>query len=472
MYKCKQCDTVCETADHFRKHFTQHLEPHQQNVKTYRIKLEEHSTYVYHCKLCKKNLDENEYKRHSEKHGNEVCKICDTCGKVFTLYGSWYTHQQIHIAEKSDNKFVCKICGKSFTLASLLRVHMRVHSKDRPHVCEICGKRFKTNRSLVRHRLTHSDVKPLSCEFCGKGFTCAYNLNAHLRTHTGEKPYKCDVCNAAFTHNVSLKTHKRSAHGIDMWKGQIPPGSQEVDNINIKDPEFYKLREKDASGLQSSLAQESKPSETSDSYTQESKPSETSDTYTQENKPSETFDTYTKEGKATQSSDIKEQPSKISATTGNLQVSSSEESGHMLDATAQCPTSSKAQFKHPSASDSDNKGHLFKKDEILSSSSNSYVSVPIRAPDSSRMQMASYLQPQSNIPNYPPVSSHTGLYLPFLGFPEMADNSHQNVQPPHAHSVHAASHGNVDFDLMHASQTQRTGNRWTNEAPARQFTDL
>ena len=446
---------MCETADEFRKHYTQHLEPHQQNVKTYRIKLEEHSTSVYHCKLCKINLDENEYKRHSEKHGNEVCKICDTCGKVFTLYGSWYTHQQIHIAEKSDNKFVCKICGKSFTLASLLRVHMRVHSKDRPHVCEICGKRFKTNRSLVRHRLTHSDVKPLSCEFCGKGFTCAYNLNGHLRTHTGEKPYICDVCNAAFTHNVSLKTHKRSAHGIDMWKGQKPPGSQEVDNINIKDPELYKLREKDAPSLQLSTAQESKPSESSDTYTQESKPTQSYNIYTQENKP-------------TQSSDITEQPSKTSASTGQLR---SEDSGQLPNASTSSPSGSKAQFEHLSTLDSDNKGHLFKRDEISSSSPNSYVSVPIRAPDSSRMQMVSYLQSQNNIPNFPQVSSHTGMYLPFLGFPEMADISHQNVQPPLAHSVHAASHGNVDFD-SNAYQTQRTGNRWTNEAPGRQFTDL
>ena len=283
MFKCKQCDTVCETRDGFREHFTQHLGLHQQNLKENKINIGENSTSFYYCKLCNINFGENEYQKHWEKHrhGKQLNKICDTCGKVFKAKSSWFTHLRSHNVVKSNNMYVCKICGKTFSLPGLLKRHIKVHSKERPLVCEICGKRFKLSKSLNRHRRIHSDVKEC-CEFCGKGFNSSCNLRAHLRSHTGEKPYQCEICFAAFTHNVSLKTHKRSAHGIDMWKGHKPPGSQEVDNINIKDPELYKLREKDVAELQSSSPQ-SKSAKNADITEQPSKTSDTIGNYNKDN---------------------------------------------------------------------------------------------------------------------------------------------------------------------------------------------
>ena len=402
-----------ETNDDVRKHFAQHLEPHQKNLEGMPWKeIAANFTFERYCKECKMYVNtEKEVKRHWEKHNvkKEVNRICDTCGKVYTNYGSWFGHQQKHQVEKSGNLFVCKICGKTFTSVSLLTSHMKVHSKERPHICEICGKSFKYNGKLIRHRRTHSNVKPFSCQYCGKGFANAYSLKGHVRMHTGEKPYKCEICEVSFTHNVSLKTHKRSAHGIDMFRGKETSGSQEVDDINIKDPELYKLRQKNVASFQSSLAQESKP---------------------------------------TQSFDMTEQPSKTSATTGCLN------SGDFLHAHTSSPDDSKALSKHLSllastlpTLESDEKGHQ------LGSPPISYVSVPIRAPDSSRMQMVSCLQSQSNVPNFPPDPSHPGLYLPLLGYPEMTNNCHQNVQPPLAYSIHAASHSTVDFDTNN-SQTQ------------------
>ena len=424
MYKCKQCDTICESRDEFRKHFTQHLEPHQQNLKDYKIDVDENSTLIHYCKLCKINLGENEYKKHSEKHGQQVNRICDTCGKVFKLERSWHTHLQSHKAVKNNNLHVCKICGKTFSLPVLIKAHMKVHSKERPHVCEICGKGFKFNKHLNRHRLIHSDVKPLSCEFCGKGFSDVCNLSAHLRTHTGEKPFKCDICEAAFTHNVSLKTHKRSAHGIDMWKGIKPRGSQEVDNINLKDPELYKLREKDIAGLQSSSPQ-SKPAKNADN---------------------------------------KEQPSRTLETTGNL---NRDNSRRLHDASISGQSGSKAQFKQPSSLAIDIKSQQFK-EEVISgiagSSPDSYISVPIRAPD--RMQMDPYFQAQSNNPVFPHVPSNLGLQMPLLVYPEMTDGNRLNVQPPLA-----SSHGSIEFDT-NSSRAQRTSSGSASEATRRQFTDL
>ena len=439
IYKCKQCVIeVGDTHDDVRKHYAQHMQSQQGNLETKTVNLERMAwkqiatnfTFVHQCKECKMFLSKKEVKRHWEKHTPKKLetRICDTCGKVYNNYSSWFTHQQKHQVVKSGNLYICKVCGKTFTSVNLLKIHMKVHSKERPHVCEICGKCFKINRHLIRHRMIHSDVKPFSCEYCGKGFSCVYNLSAHLRTHTGEKPYKCDICDVAFTHNVSLKTHKRSAHGIDLWRGKKPPGSQEVDNLNLNDAELYKLRENNVVGLLSSVEQEDKPSH---------------------------------------SSDVKEQPSKTSATTGQ---SRSEDSGQ-VGASSSGPSGSKAQSKQLPSLTPDTKIPQFKKEYISDLSHDSYVSVPIRATDPSRMQLVPYLQSESNIPNFPPLPGHPGLYLPLLGFPEMADKNGQNVQPPLAHSAHAPSHSNVDFDVG-TSQSQRTGSRWTNEAPGRQFTDL
>ena len=284
MYKCKQCDAACPTKIEFQEHFTQHLKPHQ-NLKAYKIDVDENSTVVHYCRLCRKNIDEND-KRHYEKHIHQEERICDTCGKVYKCDKRWYRHLQMHRDVKNKNLYVCKICGKVITTRIQLKAHVRqVHSKERPFVCEICGKSFKFHRFLIRHRYIHTDDKPLSCEFCGKRYAKKdiSNLKAHLRTHTGEKPYHCDICDAVFNHNVSLKTHKKSAHGIDMWKGIKPRGSQEVDNINVKDPELYKLRQKDvAAGLQRNSPQ-SKSTQKADSKDQPSKTSDTTGNFDKEN---------------------------------------------------------------------------------------------------------------------------------------------------------------------------------------------
>ena len=466
MYKCKKCASVCETADEFRKHFTQHLEPHQRSSNTYKIDVPENSTCVYHCRLCDINLDENEYKRHSEKHGRKVCKICDTCGKVYTIYSSWFRHQQLHHVEKSGNLYICKVCGKTFTFASLLRTHMKVHSKERPHVCEICGKSFKTNRHLVRHRFTHSDVKPLSCEYCGKGFASTYNLKCHRRTHTGEKPYKCDVCKASFTHNISLKTHKRSVHGIDMWKGQKPPGSQEIDDINVKDPELYKLRK---------LIDASK----------------TTDPECSSRPPDIPLESYIAKEQVTETSYIEGQPSKSSV------VKKQPKSKDVAQSSEELKTSA-------SIAAAGNNKELFHRKNHCDLSSDSYVSVPIRPPPldpTPRMQLVPYSQSQNTVPNFQPVANSPGLYQPLLGYSEMANNDHQNVQPPLVHStsvptpisahgyVHSSVHSSAQSSALDTArsvvgyannhpapstqaQPQRTGNRWSNGATGRQFTDL
>ena len=233
----------------------QHLEPDQRNYKNFKKDITEYSIVVFHCKKCKIDIDEKDVKKHALMHTQEVCKICDTCGKVFNILGSWYRHQKIHQVKKSGNSWVCKVCGKSCIFRAALRDHMKTHSNERPHICEVCGKCFKDSSGLKKHGTVHSTVMTISCEYCGKGFNRHDNYKTHLRSHTGGKPYQCDICEAAFTYNTSLKSHKISVHGTDSWKGRK---SQIIDDINLEDPELYNLRK-----LQETSGGKEKPEEAS-----------------------------------------------------------------------------------------------------------------------------------------------------------------------------------------------------------------
>ena len=234
IFQCNQCETISQTKPDFMEHFQTHLERKRN------IDIAKEATLKYHCRSCDLVLNAGkEVEKHRQKHEREVCKVCDTCGILFTRRHMWDLHQRKHEAEKTNQWYVCKKCNASFHYKKGLEKHLARHTAERPHVCEFCGKSFKQASTLARHQFIHSNDKPLSCEFCGKGFTSRYNLKGHLRTHTGEKPFKCDVCEAAFTHNVSLKTHKRSAHGIDVWKDQKSQIVEEFDDVNITDPKMY-----------------------------------------------------------------------------------------------------------------------------------------------------------------------------------------------------------------------------------------
>ena len=229
IYECKDCQTQCETQDSFRRHYKIHCDA--KGKKLSQIDVQEKATIIMKCTLCVCDVMVDNVKKHSKFHSRQhrskqPYRVCDLCGKSFTMKSTWWNHMRLHRARESGEHHCCTVCSKSFILSEHLSMHMAIHSNARPHVCEICGKAFKQSKGLYKHRnthRTHTNFKPFPCEFCGKYFTNKYNLDGHMRTHTGEKPFQCDLCNAAFTHNVSLKTHKKSAHGIDMWKDQKTP---------------------------------------------------------------------------------------------------------------------------------------------------------------------------------------------------------------------------------------------------------
>ncbi|XP_072034339.1 uncharacterized protein [Amphiura filiformis] len=238
LFQCKQCSKICESFVEFRTHYEIHLESND-NAESTVFRDSKFYNLLYHCKPCNKVLNEIEIVSHRNMHGEKVHKVCDICGMVFTIRGSWHKHIKKHEAKKTGNRFVCKLCGKTFPLIAWLKRHMQFHSKERPHICEVCGKGFKEHSGLLRHSKTHRSTKPHACQFCGKGFVAKDSLRGHERTHTGEKPFKCNLCSAAFTHNGTLTCHKKTAHGIDTSKDNKYQMVQEFDDINIQDPNMY-----------------------------------------------------------------------------------------------------------------------------------------------------------------------------------------------------------------------------------------
>ncbi|XP_072034337.1 uncharacterized protein [Amphiura filiformis] len=261
LFQCKQCSTMCESFGELQIHYETHAES-KENAGT-KPALGDTTLYtvMYRCKPCDMLLAESEIKYHRKKHKEMIHKVCDICGKAFTVRVTWHKHLNMHEAERTGYRYVCKICGKKFHLLQSLKRHMKYHSTERPHVCEVCGKSFKTTSALKRHRRIHVTTKPYICKFCGKGFTQQYNLKGHERMHTGEKPFKCNLCSAAFAHNGTLTCHKKTAHGIDVSKDDT---FLEFDEINVRDPKLYEhVQITSATGASTISSQDEKLQKTS-----------------------------------------------------------------------------------------------------------------------------------------------------------------------------------------------------------------
>ena len=238
LFQCNRCLMTFESFVKLRTHYESTHDTEGGKSPIVRGS-KEHYTRLYHCIPCNKDFDEDLIIRHQNKHKEEINKVCDICGRVFTVRGTWHKHLRQHRAFSTGKRLQCKLCGKTFTLISDLKKHMPYHSKERPHICEVCGKGFKDRNSVKKHRKIHLTVKPHTCQFCGKGFAQLYNLRGHLRTHTGEKPFKCDLCSSVFAHKGTLTCHKKTVHGVDTSEYQKLHSVQEFDDINVSDPQMY-----------------------------------------------------------------------------------------------------------------------------------------------------------------------------------------------------------------------------------------
>ena len=67
-----------------------------------------------------------------------------------------------------------------------------------------CGRAFSCYTSFLTHEKTHTGEKPYECTECGKAFIYCTTFRGHMRMHTGEKPYKCRECGKALSYPNSF----------------------------------------------------------------------------------------------------------------------------------------------------------------------------------------------------------------------------------------------------------------------------
>ncbi|CAH2101319.1 unnamed protein product [Euphydryas editha] len=125
-------------------------------------------------------------KRESDNHKKEVhsenlCWICEVCGKKFLNPSSYYTHVRSHLPDRLE----CAHCDYRCVTKSDMEKHLRVHSGIKKFKCTQCSAGFHTTSNLNDHvRRCHSSAeKRFACELCPKRFHERSKLNRHLDTH-------------------------------------------------------------------------------------------------------------------------------------------------------------------------------------------------------------------------------------------------------------------------------------------------
>ena len=91
---------------------------------------------------------------------------------------------------------VCEECGKSFTLVTNLSRHKKVH--EREHDQKLHGKPLITSQTFV-------------CDICRKCLNAKSSLNQHVKIHL-DKCLNCDTCSATFKTEQSLNQHRVNVH--------------------------------------------------------------------------------------------------------------------------------------------------------------------------------------------------------------------------------------------------------------------
>ncbi|KAJ8704929.1 hypothetical protein PYW08_012249 [Mythimna loreyi] len=155
----------------------------KNHVKTHAD--QEDNFYCVDCGTFYKNkYTYEQHLKNSLKHNTlENLGIkCDHCDKLFTSREALRNH----VKEIGGVKFTCDICNKDCKSKGTLAIHIstvhhKIKRKTKPKICEVCGKSFTVRKSLVEHLNLHLGVRPHVCKDCGATFIYSAALFTHRR---------------------------------------------------------------------------------------------------------------------------------------------------------------------------------------------------------------------------------------------------------------------------------------------------
>ncbi len=150
-------------------------------------------------------------------HAEEVGEIgdpfvCVECGKAYSLWSSFRTHQSSHLRGTVAYKCNHKKCNFTFRRSIELISHVQYHKGKRPCMCSTCGVGFKDDRALAVHKTIHSNTESYSCKYCARTFSHMYYLRTHEWKHMQDSKYKCDLCPYTCEKSITLKDHQFQEH--------------------------------------------------------------------------------------------------------------------------------------------------------------------------------------------------------------------------------------------------------------------
>ncbi|CAH1127422.1 unnamed protein product [Ceutorhynchus assimilis] len=215
----EECDThmaKVHKKNPFYKYalFKQRVEPQSVTIKQESI-VEESLRNVPKkmCRICQKNIPEDEFKMHWEIH---KVNICEQCGHRFIRVSDMNLHKQsVH---NDVRNFPCNICEKAFKTKPFLKRHMNIHINPRRFCCDKCGERFNDSGTLKTHiRLKHVGTKDFICPICGLAFNLKPTLDKHVIRHSENRvpSFFCEICKSPFQDKSSLKRHHTVKHTND-----------------------------------------------------------------------------------------------------------------------------------------------------------------------------------------------------------------------------------------------------------------
>ncbi|KAJ8706545.1 hypothetical protein PYW07_012623 [Mythimna separata] len=107
---------------------------------------------------------------------------CDHCNEYFPNKESL----RRHIEALSGAKYTCDICkknskSKKTLIGHIMQVHQNIRRNRKPKICEFCGKSFTVQKSLVEHLNLHLGIRPHECKDCGATFIYSAALFTHRR---------------------------------------------------------------------------------------------------------------------------------------------------------------------------------------------------------------------------------------------------------------------------------------------------